>query len=361
MSIVELLREALDRKASDLHVTVDSPPVIRVNGELVRLDRPRLQPADTRRLLVEMLDEDQVRRFDSEGEVDFAHSIAHLGRFRVNGYRQRRSAAIAVRLIGSEIKSLRALGLPETLANLARRPRGLVLVTGPTGSGKTTTLASMVDLINREFEYHVITLEDPIEYLHCHQRSIVNQREIGTDTQSFASGLRAALREDPDVVLVGEMRDLETIATALRAAETGHLVLATLHTNDAPQTIDRVVDAFPPYQQEQVKVQLGNCLEGIVAQRLIPRVDGRGRVVAVEVLVATPAIRNLIREGKTHQIPSSLQTGSRHGMKTMDASLRELYAQQLISAEDYVFSASDPAAVAREIGYRRSDETVGER
>jgi twitching motility protein PilT len=361
VSIVELLREALDRKASDLHVTVDSPPVIRVNGELVRLDLPHLQPADTRRLLMEMLDEDQAGRFESEGEVDFAHSIAHLGRFRVNGYRQRGSAAIAIRLIGSEIKSLRALGLPETLANLARRPRGLVLVTGPTGSGKTTTLASMIDLINREFEYHIITLEDPIEYLHRHQRSVVNQREIGSDTQSFASGLRAALREDPDVVLVGEMRDLETIATALRAAETGHLVLATLHTNDASQTIDRVVDAFPPYQQEQVKVQLGNCLEGIVAQRLIPRMDSRGRVVAVEVLVANPAIRNLIREGKTHQIPSSLQTGSRYGMKTMDASLRELYAQQVISAEDYVFNASDPAAVAREIGYRRSDETVGER
>jgi len=361
MSIVELLKEAVARKASDLHLTVDSPPAVRVNGALIRLESPPLQPDDTRRLLMEMLDDDQVRRFESEGEVDFAYSAAGLGRFRVNGYRQRGAAAVAARVIGSELKSLRALGLPETLGNLARRPRGLVLVTGPTGSGKTTTLAAMIDLVNREFAYHIITLEDPIEYLHHHQTSIVNQREVGTDTQSFGSGLRAALREDPDVVLVGEMRDLETVSTALRAAETGHLVLATLHTNDAAQTIDRVVDAFPPHQQEQVRVQLGNCLEGIVAQRLIPRQDGRGRAVAVEILVATPAIRNLIREGKTHQIASSIQTGSRHGMKTMDASLRELYAQEIIAAEDYVFNAVDPAAVAKEIGYRRADEAVGER
>ena len=361
MSIVELLKEAVVRKASDLHITVSLPPVIRVNGELVRLDSPDLRPADTRQLLLEMLDDDQVRRFESGGEIDFAYSVAGLGRFRVNGYRQRGSAAVAVRVIGSELKSLRALGLPESLSDLARRPRGLVLVTGPTGSGKTTTLAAMIDQINREFQYHIITLEDPIEYLHHHRKSVVNQREVGSDTQSFASGLRAALREDPDVILVGEMRDLETVSTALRAAETGHLVLATLHTNDAAQTIDRVVDAFPPHQQEQVKVQLGNSLEGIVAQRLLPRRDRKGRVVAVEVLVATPAIRNLIREGKTHQIPSSIQTGSRFGMKTMDASLRELYAQEIISADDYIFNAVDPAAVAKAIGYRPANHVAGER
>ncbi len=352
MRAEDLLKEAVARHASDLHLTVESPPVIRVHGDLQRLGSEVLHAADTRRLLYELMNEEQANRFEADGEVDFSYSISGVARFRINGYRQRGSAGVAARVISAEIKSLRALGLPETLGNLARRPKGLVLVTGPTGSGKTTTLAAMIDLINSEFEYHIITLEDPIEYLHRHKRSIVNQREIGVDTRSFATGLRAALREDPNVILVGEMRDLETVSIAISAAETGHLVFATLHTNDAAQTIDRVVDAFPPHQQEQVKVQLSNCLEGIVAQRLLPRKDRTGRVVAVEILVATPAIRNLIREGKTHQIPSAIQTGSRYGMRTMDSSLRELYRQGLISAEEYVFNAADPVSVAKEIGYR---------
>lgn len=355
MRIEDLLRQAVDLKASDLHLTVGAPPVIRLNGELKRLDLPVLGQADTGRLLHELLSAEQAQRFESQGEVDFAYSLAGGERFRVNGYRQRGSCALAARVISATIRDLRALGMPDSLANLARRPRGLVLVTGPTGSGKTTTLAALIDLINREFEYHIITLEDPIEYLHNHRNSVINQREVGSDTKSFSSALRSALREDPDVILVGEMRDLETVSIALSAAETGHLVLATLHTNDAAQTIDRVVDAFPPHQQAQVKVQLGNCLEGIVAQRLLPRRDRAGRVVAVEILVATAAVRNLIREGKTHQIPSAIQTGSRHGMRSMDFSLRELYNGGLITAEDYVFNVTDPAAVAREIGWRRDN------
>jgi pilus retraction protein PilT len=255
-----------------------------------------------------------------------------------------------MRLLSTKIPSFQELGLPDVLSHLARRPNGLVLVTGPTGSGKSTTLAAMIDLINREKRVHIITLEDPIEYLHRHNLSIVNQREIGQDTQSFATALRAALREDPDVILVGEMRDLETIAIAITAAETGHLVFATLHTSSAAETIDRVIDVFPPSQQQQIRIQLANTIEGIVAQQLIPRIDRPGRVVALEILVATPAIRNLIREGKTFQIPSQLQTGARYGMQTLDMSLRLLYQKKMISKEEVLNRAHDPETIIRSIG-----------
>ncbi|MEW6723942.1 MAG: type IV pilus twitching motility protein PilT [Bacillota bacterium] len=332
-SMGDLLQEAVRRGASDLHLTALATPMLRVNGQLVPIGEQVLTADDTTGLLDEIIDEQQLARLQARGDVDFSYSFPGASRFRVNAYRQRGSVAVAVRVISPTVRSWYELGLPEVVADLARRPDGLVIVTGPTGSGKSTTLAAMVDLINSERRCHIITLEDPIEYLHRHKRSLVNQREIGVDSQSFADGLRAALREDPDIIMVGEMRDLETVSIALRAAETGHLVLATLHTNDAAGTIDRLVDVFPPHQQQQIRVQLAATLQGIIAQQLLPRADGSGRVGAYEILVATTAVRNLIREGKTHQIPSSIQTGARHGMKPMSGSLKELYAAGLITEE----------------------------
>jgi twitching motility protein PilT len=310
--------------------------MLRINGRLKPLGSQKLTQDDCLAFAREIIPPDKLQDFEKFGEIDLSYGVAGLGRFRVNAYRQRGSVAIALRTIPINIRTLEELGLPPIVGALARKPNGLVLVTGPTGSGKSTTLAAMIDLINSERSCHIITLEDPIEYLHRHKNSIINQREVGHDTQSFARALRAALRQDPDVILVGEMRDLETTSIALTAAETGHLVLATLHTNDASKTVDRIVDQFPSNQQGQARLQLSGALQGVIAQQILPRVDRPGRVVALEILVATPAVKNLIREGKTHQIPSAIQTGAKFGMKTMEASLRELVDQRIISQEDYL-------------------------
>lgn len=365
MKITEIIAQAAKLGASDIHITVGRPPIYRIHGVLFPLDDPEIRtdldvikveeikaltPENTDALAREMMTAEQYARFEKQGELDFSFSVPGVTRVRVNVFKQRGSTAIVMRSLSTRIPSLQELGLPEVLAYLARRPTGLVLVTGPTGSGKSTTLAAMIDLLNREKRLHIITLEDPIEYLHRHNLCIINQREIGQDTRSFAAALRAALREDPDVILVGEMRDLETISTAITAAETGHLVLATLHTSSAAETIDRIIDVFPPNQQQQIRIQLANTIEGIVTQQLIPRSDRPGRVVAVEILVATPAIRNLIREGKTYQIPSHLQTGARYGMQTMDTSLRLLYQKGLISREEVLNRARDPESVQRILG-----------
>lgn len=342
MSINELLTTAVNQKASDLHLTVGRPPMLRIYGELVPIPGEiELNNAMIRELIAPMLDESHQRVLDDKGQVDFSYGISHLGRFRVNLFRQRGAVSGVMRLIPTEIPDLSVLGIPEVVKTFAEKSRGLVLMTGPTGSGKTTTLAALIDLINTNRSCHIITLEDPIEFLHKHKKSVINQREVGTDTDSFAGALRAALREDPDVILVGEMRDLETIQTALTAAETGHLVFATLHTNDTTQTVDRIIDVFPPHQQQQIRMQLSVTLQGIVAQQLIPKFNQPGRVLATEVLIANSAIRNLIREGKTYQLPSALQTGGKLGMQTLDASLKSLYQRRLISLQEAMMRASD--------------------
>ena len=337
VTIDDLLRFAVEQNASDLLVTVGAAPVVRVNGVLTKVPGTgQLGPDDAAALVTGTFTRDELgRQFAAVGEVDYSYSLEGVARFRMNAFHQRGSVGLVARVIAARVPTMMDLGLPGALVDLARREKGLVLVTGPTGSGKSTTLAAMIDLINGERAAHIVTLEDPIEYLHQHKRSIVNQREVGQDTQSFAAGLRAALREAPDVILVGEMRDPETIGIALTAAETGHLVLATLHTQDAAQTVDRVIDVFPPAQQEQVRVQLAGSIQGIVAQLLLPRADRPGRVAAFEILMANPAVRNLIREGKSHQLPSAIQTGTKYGMRTMEASLRELHAQGLISHEEF--------------------------
>lgn len=333
MSIQAYLEQAVNRNASDLHITVGKPPILRLDGELVAIDDKLLKPEDTLAMVREVLPESRFAEMEDRGELDFTYSIGRFGRFRVNAYRQRGSYGLAFRVVYGKIPSLEELGLPPIVAELSRKQRGLILVTGPTGSGKSTTLASMVDLINAERSCHIITLEDPIEYLHNHKKSIVNQREIGSDTKSFANGLRAALREDPDVILVGEMRDLETIAIAITAAETGHLVLSTLHTNGAANTVDRVIDVFPPYQQQQIKVQLSAVLNGIISQQLLVKNGMKGRIGAFEVMSTTNAIRNLIREGKTHQLQTNIQTGAKFGMQTMDNALLDLYHKGIISRD----------------------------
>lgn len=350
VTMEELLREAVARKASDLHVTVGVPPVFRIYGRLVRSSRPVLLPDDTRQLYREITDADRQKRFADRGELDFSFVIHGLSRFRVNVLKQRGSIAIVCRMIADRIPTLDELNFPGAIKQLARKRRGLVMVTGPTGSGKSTTLAAMVNQINCEADAHIITVEDPIEFLHRHKRSIVNQREIYADSQSFAVALRAALREDPNVILIGEMRDTETMATAITAAETGHLVFATLHTNDSAQTIDRIIDAFPPHRQQQIRMQLSLNLQGIIAQQLIPRVDGEGRIAALEILLAIPAVRNLIREGKTHQIASVLQTSAKHGMRSMDFSLKDLYVRGIITYEDAVSHAIDEDQFIQLIG-----------
>jgi twitching motility protein PilT len=332
--VAELLNKVLELGASDLHLAAGAKPTVRVHGALRQLDDyPRLMPNETQAMLYSILTQRQRERLETELELDCAHSLPGKARFRLNVYYQRDAIGAAFRTIPDEIKPLDALGIPPQIAGMARLPRGFVLVTGPTGSGKSTTLASIIDLANRERADHIMTVEDPIEFLHQHKRCLVNQREVGEDTRSFASALKHVLRQDPDIILVGELRDLETISIALTAAETGHLVFATLHTQDAPQTIERVVDVFPVNQQEQVRVMLAGALQGVVCQQLLPNADGSGRVVACEVMVATPAIRNLIRDGKTYQIYSAMQAGGRFGMQTMDQSLADLVRRGQVTYE----------------------------
>lgn len=360
MTCDEILTLACQAGASDIHIVVNCAPVFRLNGTVLQLDAPelsrldtggktveKLSQEDTDRIAREMMNAQQYRKFQDVGELDFSYSLPGISRFRVNVFKQRGSVSIALRPINTDILSFQQLGLPESLSALCYKPRGLVLVTGPTGSGKSTTLAAMIDLINREKRHHIITLEDPIEFLHQHKKSVISQREVGQDTKSFASALRAALREDPDVILVGEMRDTETIAIAITAAETGHLVFGTLHTSSAAQTIDRIIDVFEPHQQQQIRVQLSSTIQGVVSQTLIPRIDKPGRVVAVEILIANHAIRNLIREGKTYQIISQLQTGARFGMQSLDTALRSLFQKKIISREETLSRAADPDALAK--------------
>jgi twitching motility protein PilT len=333
MKAEELLRTAHERGASDLHITVGSTPVLRINGDLRPLPGSPLTPQETMEIARELLNREAFEELMQKGEYDFSWEIPNVSRFRINAYRQRGCLSLAVRTVPTVIPSPEELRLPEILLELTHRPQGLFLVTGPTGSGKSTTLACMIDYINKRQRKHIITLEDPIEYLHRHNQSLIDQREVGRDTGSFANGLRAALRQDPDVILVGEMRDLETIATAITAAETGHLVLATLHTADAPQTIDRIVDVFPPEQQQQIRVQLAAVLIGVVSQRLLPMANLNSRVVAQEILLNTPAIANLIRSEKVHQIRTAMQTGRAQGMQTLDMHLQDLLRQGLITPQ----------------------------
>jgi pilus retraction protein PilT len=332
----ELLQEAINRRASDIHISAGIPPMLRINGKLIPYMTAPMMPEDTRRLLLEILNEEQYERYTKIGEYDLSWARQGISRFRVNAFRQRGSDAIVIRMIAFSVPTLDELRMPAILKELAGKSRGLILVTGPTGSGKTTTLAAMINEINCTREVHVLTLEDPIEYLHKHKKSIVNQREIGNDTQSYANALRSAMREDPDVILIGEMRDLETIAIAVTAAETGHLVLSTLHTIGAAKTIDRIVDVFPPYQQKQIMVQLAAVLEGVISQQLIERFDEEGRACAMEIMTGTSAVRNLIREGKSHLIDSSIQTGHKFGMRSMDMSLADLVKQGMICEEEAI-------------------------
>jgi twitching motility protein PilT len=340
-TLPELLTVLVEQNGSDLHLTTNTPPQIRVHGKLRQLDLPPLNPAETKQLTYSVLTDLQKKRFEETMELDFSFGMRGLARFRCNVFNQRGAVGAVYRLIPEEIKGFSELGLPAVIANLAERPRGLVLVTGPTGSGKSTTLAAMIDKINTERNDHILTIEDPIEYIHPHKGCLVNQREVHSDTQSFSNALRAALREDPDIVLIGELRDLETIESALRIAETGHLTFATLHTNSAAQTINRIIDVFPAHQQGQIRTQLSLVLEGIVCQALLPRADGKGRVVSLEILVPTPAIRNLIREDKVHQIYSMMQAGQEKlGMQTMNQSLATLYHKRLISLEMAIAASS---------------------
>jgi twitching motility protein PilT len=343
-SIDELLEHMVARNASDLHVTVGTPPAVRVRGEVQRLQGyDPLTPEDTQQLLYRILSSEQQKQLELKRQLDFSHSLPGLARFRVNVYFQRETIGAAFRLIPAELKTLEELGIPSSLHQLAEKPRGLVLVTGPTGSGKSTTLAALIDEINRNRSEHILTVEDPIEFLHRHKRCIVNQREIGPDATSFAEALRAALRQDPDVILVGEMRDLETIATALTAAETGHLVFGTLHTQSAPSTIDRIIDVFPAEQQEQVRIQIASSLQGVVTQALLPTADGKGRVPALEILLPDDAVRNLVRQGKVEQIYSVMQTNTGRGMQTMEQSLADLIQRRVVELEVGLSRSSRPA------------------
>jgi twitching motility protein PilT len=349
--LADLLLDVVARRASDLHLTAGARPTIRVRGRLTALDDyPVLQTEDTREVVYSILNNDQRQRLETDWQLDFAYTIPGKARFRVNAYFQRAAIGAAFRLIPFNIIGIDELGLPPIVHELTTKPRGFVLVTGPTGSGKSTSLAAMIDAINETRDEHIMTIEDPIEFLHGHKRCIVNQRELGTDAQSFSAALKAALRQDPDVILVGEMRDLDTIQTALTAAETGHLVFATLHTQDAPQTIDRIIDVFPSAQQGQVRTQLSVALQGVVTQQLLPTADGSSRVAACEVLVPTAAVRNLIREGKTHQIYSAMQTGAQTGMQTMDAALVALVRAGTITQALAEQRSSTPDELRRLLG-----------
>lgn len=348
MDINELLKLAVDNGASDIHLTVGIPPVFRLDGLLIKLDKlDRLMPDDTQRFAYSIMNQAQIEHFEKYGEVDFSYAVLNMCRFRVNIYRQRGSVGLALRAVPLSVPSIESLGLPGVLKEISHLKRGLVLVTGPTGSGKSTTLASMINYINETQNAHVLTLEDPIEYLHRHNRSMVNQRELGLDTRTYQDALRAALRQDPDVILIGEMRDLDTISTAITAAETGHLVLSTLHTMGAVSTIDRVIDVFPPDQQQQVRIQLSAVLQAVISQQLIRKADNSGRVAAMEIMMCNPAIRNHIREGKTYQIMNSIQTNRKEGMVSMDVSLAELYKTHVISYEDAITHAVDKDFLAK--------------
>ncbi len=349
MDLIELLKATVHNGASDLHITVGVPPIIRVDGAIkpVTPDAPKITPDISKAMIYSILNDLQKREFEEKWDLDFSIGVSKVGRFRVNIHLQRGTVAGAFRYISSEIKTLQELGLPEILGTLALKQKGLILVTGATGSGKSTTLASMLDLINSTYSSHIITIEDPIEYLHHHKKSVVEQREIGEDSKSFPDALRHVLRQDPDIILIGELRDLDTIASALTAAETGHLVLTTLHTNDVVQTIDRIIDVFPPYQQQQVRVQLASVIQGIICQQLVPRITGNGRVVATEVLIATPAVRALIRENKGHQIYSVLETGRALKMQTMDHALSELYNRRTISKSELLSRTVKPDVVEK--------------
>ncbi|HLI49227.1 MAG TPA: type IV pilus twitching motility protein PilT [Chthonomonas sp.] len=347
--IDDLLRIVVEKGASDLHLAVGIPPVVRIDGALQPLPFEKVTPRDSQRLVYEILTDEQIQRFETDLELDFSYQMARSARFRVNVFRDKGNVASAFRQIPQKIPTIEQLGLPSVLIELTRLPRGLVLVTGPTGSGKSTTLAAMIDRINSEQSRHIITIEDPIEYLHTHKFSIINQREVGQDTRQFSKALRAALREDPDVILVGEMRDLETMQMAVSAAETGHLVFATLHTNSAATSVERIVDSFPPGQQEQVRLQLSNNLQAILCQQLLPRAGQPGRVCAMEIMRASPAIRNLIRENKAHQITSMIQTSGSLGMQTMDQALRDLYLRGIITLEEAMSRAMNPTELEKMI------------
>jgi pilus retraction protein PilT len=350
VSLEDLLKNTLEIGASDLHITVGVPPKVRKNGRLSTIGDDKLLPPDTEALIRSMLNEEQWIKYQDNGELDLSYSLQGMGRFRVNVYKQRGTCCAAIRMVNLIIPSMEELGLPSIISEMSKKTKGMILVTGPTGSGKSTTLASVIDLINKSRDCHILTLEDPIEYLHKHNKSIVNQREIGNDSHSYSAALRAALREDPDVILVGEMRDTETIAIAVTAAETGHLVLSTLHTIGAANTIDRIIDVFPPHQQQQIKVQLSTVLQAVISQQLLPRKDKPGRVAAIEIMTATPAIRNLVREGKTYQINSQIQTGVKFGMQSMDSCLAGLYRKGIISKEEALTYSMDPENIMRYMG-----------
>ena len=332
--IIRLLTKAFEEKASDLHLSFGIPAVFRIDGKLCRIGEVTYTSLELEEMVNTIIPENKKEDFTVKGEADFNYSLKDICRFRVNAFHQRGEISIAARLISSSIPTIKELNMPDVLYELAEKPQGLILVTGPTGSGKSTTLAAMIDYVNKNYAKHIITLEDPIEYLHTHDKSIVNQREVGVDTQSFSSGLRAALRQDPEIILVGEMRDLETISTAITAAETGHLVLATLHTSSAVTTIDRIIDVFPPHQQSQIRIQIANVLQGVISQRLFVRKDGRGRVAATEILIQVPAVANLIRAEKVHQIQNVMQTNRKIGMHTLETSIQQLIASGDISYEE---------------------------
>lgn len=346
MILEELLAQVFERGASDLHLSPGLPPVLRVDGNLIRTEYPPLSKEDTQRLIFHMLTNEQRRVLEQNWDLDCSYGVSGLGRFRVNVYKDKGSYAAALRTIQTNIPTFEQLQLPPIVKEISERPKGLVLVTGPTGSGKSTTLAAMIDHVNSTKPHHILTIEDPVEFLHSSKRAVIHQRELGQDTRSFENALRAALREDPDVILVGEMRDLDTIRLALTAAETGHLVMGTLHTSSAMQTVDRIVDVFPPEQQQQIRVQLSNSLIAVLSQALLPRLnevkEKVGRVMALEIMVITPAIANLIREGKTAQIYSSIQTGAQHNMQTMENSLKDLYQRGLVTLDDALSKTSRP-------------------
>ncbi len=347
VDISEILKVVIEQEASDLHLAVGVPPVVRIDGHLVKLDYPVLKANEARELIYSILSQDQRQKLETDWEVDFSYALYGMARFRVNAYFQRGTLSAAFRLIPAAIKTIDDLHLPKVLHTFCNKPRGFVLVTGPTGSGKSTTLAAIIDEINSLRSDHIVTIEDPIEFLHSHKECVVNQREVGSDTKGFPVALRSALRQDPDIILIGEMRDLETIQIALTAAETGHLVFATLHTQDCPQTIDRMIDVFPPHQQEQIRVQIAATLEGIVTQQLLPLAGGKGRTVACEVLISTPAAKNLIREGKTHQLYTVMQTGGQIGMQTMNSCLADLVRRGHITRELAVRRSSVPDELER--------------